>query len=71
MHEAMTARHETTPPLLLTIPDAARVLAVGRSTLYELIGSGQLATVHIGRSVRISVEEVRAFVERRAKASAA
>ena len=52
-------------PLLLTIPEAARALAVGRSTLYELIGSGQLATVHIGRSVRIAVGELEAFVSRR------
>jgi excisionase family DNA binding protein len=63
MHDATTTEHSTTPPLLLTIPDAARVLAVGRSTLYELIGVGALNPVHIGRSVRIRVDELRQFVD--------
>jgi excisionase family DNA binding protein len=65
MPEAGTTQHQTTPPLLLTIPDAARVLAVGRSTLYELIASDQLATVRIGRCARISVSELEDFVARR------
>jgi excisionase family DNA binding protein len=52
-------------PLLVTIPDAARLLAVGRSTLYELIAGGELQTVHIGRAVRIPVGELREFVARR------
>ena len=39
-------------PLLLTIPQAAAVLAVGRTTVYELIGAGDLEAVHIGRSAR-------------------
>lgn len=51
--------------VLLTIPEAAAMLAVGRTTLYELIGAGQLRAVHIGRAVRIPVVEVHAFVERR------
>jgi excisionase family DNA binding protein len=51
--------------LLVTIPDAARILAVGRSTIYELIGSSELATVHIGRSVRVPVDELRRFVAQR------
>ena len=50
-------------PLLLTIPQAAFVLAVGRTTVYELIGAGILEAVHIGRSVRVPVEAVRAFVD--------
>ena len=49
-------------PLLVTIPDAARILAVGRSTLYELINEGRLRPVHIGRSVRIPIDELREFV---------
>jgi excisionase family DNA binding protein len=34
---------------LLTIPQAAAVLAVGRTTVYELIGAGDLESVHVGR----------------------
>jgi excisionase family DNA binding protein len=62
---------ETSPnPLLVTVAEAARVLAVGRTTLYELIGSGQLATVHIGRAVRVPMDELRSFVSKRSEGAA-
>jgi excisionase family DNA binding protein len=64
---ASTSQHQTTPPLLLTIPEAARILAIGRSTLYELIGRGELPTVHLGRAVRIPLEGIRALVDRQAR----
>ena len=51
--------------LLLTVPQAAAVLAVGRTMLYELIASGEVGTVHIGRCVRVPRSELEAFVERR------
>lgn len=50
-------------PLPLTVPQAARALAIGRTTLYELIGERRIETVHIGRCTRVPVEAVRAFVE--------
>jgi excisionase family DNA binding protein len=53
-------------PLLLTIPQAASVLAVGRTTVYELIAAGDLDVVHIGRAVRIPVHALRSFVNGRA-----
>jgi excisionase family DNA binding protein len=49
--------------LLVTIPEAAVVLAIGRSTVYRLICTGQLTPIHIGRSVRLAVEELEAFVD--------
>jgi excisionase family DNA binding protein len=49
--------------LLLTIPDAARRLGIGRSTLYELIAAGAIETVRIGRARRIPVTALAAFVE--------
>jgi excisionase family DNA binding protein len=57
-------RTGTLQPLLLTIPEAAVLLSIGRTTVYELIGSGAIATVHIGRSTRIPVAELRDFVAR-------
>lgn len=35
--------------LLYSIPDAAKALGLGRSKTYDLIQSGQLETVTIGR----------------------
>ena len=51
-------------PLLLTIPQAAVVLAIGRTTVYELIGAGDLEAVHIGRSARVPVAALEDYVER-------
>jgi excisionase family DNA binding protein len=45
--------------LLLTIPEAAERVGLGRTKLYELIQSGELPTVRIGRAVRISAERLR------------
>ena len=39
--------------LLLTIPQAQDEFQVGRTTIYRMIQTGELATVRIGRSVRI------------------
>ena len=50
--------------LLLSVEDAGKALGVSRSTVYELIGSGDLEVVHIDRSARVPVESVRAYVDR-------
>lgn len=49
-------------PLLLTAEDAARVLRVGRSKVYELMRSGALRSVKIGGSRRISATTLAEFV---------
>jgi excisionase family DNA binding protein len=41
-------------PLLLKIPEAARLLGIGRTTLYQLVARGEVPVLRIGRSVRIS-----------------
>ena len=57
-------RHSAGPaPLLLTVVEAARLLGVGRSTAYELLGSGELESVHIGRSRRVPLAAVENYVE--------
>ena len=50
------------PVVLLTIPQAARRLAIGRSKLYALIGTGEIEVLHIGRAVRVPVEAIEEFV---------
>ncbi len=51
--------------LLLTMTEAARVLSVGRTTMYELVGAGEVEVVHIGRSARVPVAALEEYVERR------
>jgi excisionase family DNA binding protein len=43
-------------PLLYSVPDAARALSIGVSTVWKLIADGKLPTVRIGRSRRIPHE---------------
>jgi excisionase family DNA binding protein len=62
-----TANDRTERPdrvLLLTIVEAARVLSIGRTTMYELVAAGEIDVVHIGRAVRVPVAELDAFVAR-------
>jgi excisionase family DNA binding protein len=49
--------------LLLTIVEAARVLSIGRTTMYELLGAGEIDVVHIGRSARVPVGALAEYVE--------
>lgn len=50
--------------LLLEVEEAARVLGIKRSKLYELIGSGELVTVKLGRCRRVPVAALEAYVRR-------
>lgn len=57
-------------PMLLTIPEAAQTLRIGRTLVYELISAGELEVVHIGRASRVPLEAIRDFVAaRRAEAA--
>jgi excisionase family DNA binding protein len=48
--------------LLLTPEEAGRALRVGRNKVYELIASGELRSVKLGRCRRIPVDALRQFV---------
>ena len=50
--------------LLFTPEEAAKVLRIGRTTVYALMKSGELRPVHIGRSCRIPQAEVERYVRR-------
>jgi len=50
--------------LLVTVDEAARRLSIAHSTLYPLIRRGELASVRIGRSRRIAVQDLDDFVSR-------
>ncbi len=50
--------------LMLTVDEAAQRLRVGRSTLFRLIATGDLASVKIGKSRRVPVAALDAFVAR-------
>lgn len=49
---------------LLTVPEAAALLAISRSKLYRYIQDGSMPSVHIGGSRRISHEDLQDFVNK-------
>ncbi len=50
--------------LLVTVEQAAEILGVGRTTVYELLGDGEIRAVQIRRCRRIAMAELHAYVER-------
>ena len=61
---------EAPSPLLVSATDAARVLAIGRTTLYEIVKSGDITPIHIRRCVRFSMYEISQYVESLARGQA-
>lgn len=47
---------------LLTVEEAARLLCIGRTTMYSLVSSGAIASVTIGRLRRVPYESIDEFV---------
>lgn len=51
-------------PILYRPEDAARVLGIGRSKLFELLATGQIPSVQIGRARRVSRRALEQYVIR-------
>ena len=49
--------------LLIRPVEAFEMIGVSRSTGYALISAGEIPSVRIGRSVRVPVEQLQAWVE--------
>ena len=48
-------------PMTLRVEDLMPILGIGRNTAYELIRSGQIRSVRIGRQIRVPREALREF----------
>lgn len=48
--------------VLLKIPEVMERLAVGQTKVYELMSSGELRSVKVGRSRRIPSDELERFI---------
>jgi excisionase family DNA binding protein len=51
-------------PLLLSIKQTCRLLGLGRTSLYALMGSGQLRSVTVGRRRFVPREAIDEFIAR-------
>lgn len=56
--------YETDGHRLLTVAQAADFLSLSRAAFYNLMDSGQVASIHIGRARRVPLAELRRFVSR-------
>ena len=51
-------------PMILQVEDLMPILGIGRNTAYELIRSGQIRSVRIGRQIRIPREALLEFLRK-------
>ena len=49
-------------PLTLRVEDLMSILFVGRNTAYELVRSGQIRSIRIGRQLRIPKDAVQEYL---------
>mgnify|MGYP002141020673 FL=1 len=52
-------------PICVTVNEAARMIGVGRTKLYELIAAGEVDVVKLGKSTRITTASLRALIQKR------
>ena len=52
-------------PLTLRVEDLMPILGIGRNMAYELVRSGQIRSIRIGRQLRIPKEAVQEYLTRK------
>ena len=60
----MTTNTDDIDKILYTPTEAARALGISRSTIYVLMASGEIPSVHIGSCRRVPVDGLRRYVAR-------
>ncbi len=65
--EHLREQHQRTviEPIALRVPDACRYLGIGRSTLYVLIGQGEIEIVKVGSATLVLTASLRSLIERK------
>jgi excisionase family DNA binding protein len=58
-----SATREAIERLALSVKDAARLLGLGRSTIYRLIGEGELQTIKLGNRTLIKMASLRSLID--------
>jgi excisionase family DNA binding protein len=50
---------------LINVREASTLLSMSKSKIYEMLSTGELPSVRIGRAVRVPVKGLAAFVQNR------
>lgn len=53
-------------PLTVSVPEAARLLGIGRNAAYELVATGRLPHVRFGRTIRVPRDTLGAWLRQEA-----
>ena len=61
----MTAPPVSHDQICVRVNDAARMIGVGRTKLYELIAAGEVETIKLGKATRITTASLHDLVRRR------
>jgi excisionase family DNA binding protein len=64
LKETALSPEDRIEPITVRVPDACRMLGIGRSKLYELIAEGEIPTLKLGSATLLPVAGIRAFVAR-------
>jgi excisionase family DNA binding protein len=56
-------RRSKVEPLAVSVNDAARVLGLGRTSIYAMIGEGRLETFKLGRRTLIKTASIRRLID--------
>lgn len=51
-------------PICVKVNDAARMIGVGRTKLYELIAAGEIEAIKLGKATRITTASLQQLVMR-------
>jgi excisionase family DNA binding protein len=54
--------NHTDHPLTLTVEQAAKLLGIGRSTAYELVHTGDIPSLRLGRRIVVPVARLEAML---------
>ena len=54
-------------PVTLRVEELMPILGIGRNTAYELVRSGRLSSIRVGRQIRIPKAEVLRFLNTHAE----
>lgn len=49
--------------VVVSIPEAAYILGVGRTAVYDMLGRGELESVHVGRRRLVTTSSIRAKLQ--------
>jgi excisionase family DNA binding protein len=63
LREFLGLAETSSQPLLVTVEEAARLLRIGRTTMFELIGNGEIKSIRLGRRRLIARKSLESFID--------